>query len=45
MNAKMMMSDFCKKVPRAPVRRQTMMKVECYNQFLNVMRGISEGWW
>ena len=41
MNAKMMMSVFCKKVPRAPVRRKTMTKIDCYNQFLNVMGGIS----
>ena len=45
MNAKMMMSVFCKKVPRAPVRRNTMMKVDCYKQFLNVMRGISGDQW
>lgn len=32
MNAKMMIKDFCTKVPRAPVRRNTIMKVECYDE-------------
>lgn len=32
MNAKMMMIDFCTKLPRAPVRRKTIMNVEYYNQ-------------
>lgn len=36
MNAKMMIKDFCTKVPRAPVRRNTIMKVECYDESLVV---------
>ena len=32
MNAKMMITDFCIKVPRAPVRRNTIMKAECYDE-------------
>lgn len=37
MNAKMMITDFCTKVPRAPVRRNTIMNVECYGSSLVVV--------
>ena len=33
MNAKMIITDFCIKVPRAPVRRNTIMKADCYDEF------------
>ena len=33
MNAKMIITDFCIKVPRAPVRRNTIMNAECYDEF------------
>ena len=42
MNAKMMITDFCIRVPRALVRRNTIMKEQSFGQFLVAVDSYAE---